>query len=94
MRHYWVYILASGHRTLYTGVTNDLERRLFEHRTGVIKGFTWKYNIHRLVYVEVTDDPLSAITREKQIKGWSRQKKLDLITERNPGWKDLSEESG
>jgi putative endonuclease len=91
VRHFWVYILASRHRTLYTGVTNDLERRLFEHGTGVIAGFTWKYNVHRLVYVEAADDPLSAITREKQIKGWSRQKKLDLIEKHNPGWEDLSE---
>jgi putative endonuclease len=90
MGQYWVYILASRHRTLYTGVTNDLERRLFEHRTGLVGGFTAKYNVHRLVYFEATDDPAAAIAREKQIKGWSRGKKLHLIARRNPDWKDLS----
>jgi putative endonuclease len=89
---YWVYIMASDHGTLYTGVTNDLERRLFEHREAITKGFTKKYNVRRLVYFEETDDPMVAITREKQIKGWARRKKLALIEERNPEWKDLSEE--
>jgi len=88
---FWVYILASRHRTLYTGVTGDLKRRLFEHREGITQGFTKKYNVHRLVYFEQADDPTAAITREKQIKGWARRKKLALIEERNPDWKDLSE---
>ena len=81
----------ADHRTLYTGVTSSLERRLFEHRQGITQRFTKKYNVHRLVYFEETDDPLVAITREKQIKSWARRKKLALIDERNPEWKDLSE---
>ncbi len=88
---YYVYIVASDHRTLYTGVTNDLERRLFEHREGLVEGFTRKYNCHRLVYFEQADDPMAAIVREKQIKAWSRRKKLALIETVNPEWKDLSE---
>jgi putative endonuclease len=88
---YWVYILASDHRTLYTGVTSDLEKRLFEHRTGMIKGFSRKYNVHRLVYFAATDSPLAAIAREKQFKGWSRSKKVELIEAENPEWLDLSE---
>jgi putative endonuclease len=83
--------MASDHRTLYTGVTNDLLLRLFEHKQGLTKGFTKKYNIHRLVYFEETDDPTSAITREKQIKSWDRAKRVALIEGRNPEWKDLSE---
>jgi putative endonuclease len=91
---YWVYIMASDHRTLYTGVTNDLVLRLYEHREGLTKGFTKKYNVHRLVYFEETDDPIRAIAREKQIKGWDRAKRVALIEARNPEWKDLSEEWG
>jgi putative endonuclease len=94
MRRFWVYIMASDHRTLYTGVTGNLERRLFEHRQGITQGFTKKYNVHRLVYFEETVDPFVAITREKQIKSWARRKKLALIEERNPEWKDLSEQWG
>jgi putative endonuclease len=90
VKHFWVYILASDHRTLYTGVTNDLERRLFEHREGLIKGFSKKYNCHRLVYFEGADEPMAAIVREKQIKGWSRRKKVALIEMQNPHWRDLS----
>ena len=91
MRSYFVYIVASDHRTLYTGVTSDLGKRVFEHRHGITKGFTKKYNVHRLVYFEEMDNPLSAITREKQIKSWSRQKKVTLIESRNPDWRDLSD---
>ena len=90
VRQYWVYIMASAHRTLYVGVTNDLERRIFEHREGLTRGFTDKYNCHRLVYFEGTEDPISAITLEKRIKGWSRGRKVALIEDRNPGWEDLS----
>ena len=90
MRSYWVYILASAHRTLYVGVTNDLEKRLFEHRQGLTEGFTKKYNVDRLVYLEEMEEPMAAIVREKQIKGWSRAKKIALIKEHNPEWKDLS----
>jgi putative endonuclease len=87
---YWTYIMASEHRTLYTGVTNDLERRLFEHRQGDVEGFTRRYNCHRLVYFEAADDPITAIAREKQIKGWVRERKVALIEKGNPEWRDLS----
>ncbi len=92
MRQYWIYILASDHRTLYTGITNDLIRRLSEHRAGLVSGFTKKYNVHRLVYFEESDDPMTAIGREKQIKGWSRAKKIALIERGNPWWRDLSDD--
>jgi putative endonuclease len=78
--------------TLYIGVTNNLERRIFEHKNLVIKGFTKKYNINRLVYFEETNDIVAAIEREKQLKGWRRDKKIALIASLNPEWKDLSEE--
>jgi putative endonuclease len=77
--------------TLYTGVTNNLERRIYEHRHHLVKGFTKKYNIEKLVYFEETNDIHAAISREKQIKGWLRKKKIALIESMNPGWKDLSE---
>ena len=86
---YCVYILASRSRTLYVGVTTDLARRLAQHRSGVSE-FTRRYRIQRLVYLERTGDVASAIRREKQLKGMSRRKKLDLITAQNPGWDDLS----
>lgn len=77
--------------TIYTGVTNDLKRRVFEHKDGLIKGFTKKYNITKLVYYEVTDNIESAILREKQIKNGSRKKKVDLINNMNKSWDDLYE---
>ena len=77
--------------TLYTGVTNNLERRIYEHRHHLVKGFTNKYNIDKLVYFEETNDIHAAISREKQIKGWLRKKKIALIESLNPGWKDLFE---
>jgi putative endonuclease len=77
--------------TLYTGVTNNLERRIYEHKHHLVKGFTNKYNIDKLVYFEETNDINVAISREKQIKGWLRKKKIALIESMNPGWKDLSE---
>ena len=77
---------------LYTGVTNDLERRVSEHRTGETKGFTKKYNVNKLVYYEIFEDPQTAIDREKQIKAGSRQKKVNLINRFNPEWRDLSDE--
>ena len=86
---YWVYILASDHRTLYTGITNDLELRIRGHREGETR-FTRKYNIHRLVYFEEFADPVAAIEREKQIKSWTRRKRVDLIERVNPEWRDLS----
>lgn len=79
-------------RTLYTGVTNNLHRRVYEHKQKLIKGFTSKYNITKLVYYEEYNDINDAIRREKQIKGWSRKKKIELIESFNPEWKDLSEE--
>ena len=89
---YYVYILTNqSNKVLYTGITNNLERRVYEHRVKLIKGFTSKYNINKLVYYDSTTDVNSAIAREKQIKGWNRQKKIDLITGVNPQWVDLSE---
>ena len=88
-RLYYVYILANKHRTLYTGVTNDIVRRLHEHRAGVAPGFTRRYGVNRLVYVESTPDVRAAIAREKQIKGWLRAKKVALIDGMNPEWRDL-----
>ena len=90
-KRYFVYIMTNASRTLYTGVTNDLQRRVYEHKLKRIQGFTSKYNITRLVYYEETADVVSAITREKTIKGWLRAKKIALIESTNPTWKDLSE---
>lgn len=89
---YYVYILASATQTLYTGVTNNLERRLYEHKQKLTTGFTEKYHITKLVYFESTSEVVVAIAREKQIKGWMRKKKIALIESINPNWKDLSEE--
>ena len=91
MREYYVYIMASRSRTLYTGVTNDLNRRVWEHRHGTAQGFTKKYRVNRLVYFDSTPNVSSAIEREKQIKGWTRAKKIALIENINPTWDDLSE---
>ena len=90
MREYFVYILSSKSKTLYTGVTNNLERRVYEHKHKLIPGFTSRYNISRLVYFEATSDIRAAIAREKQIKGWTRSKKVALIEAMNPEWHDLS----
>ncbi|MFZ6021141.1 MAG: GIY-YIG nuclease family protein [Chloroflexota bacterium] len=95
MRHlrYFVYILTNAYNTvLYTGVTNDLVRRVSEHQRGTGSGFTSRYRIHKLVYFEITESVESAISREKQIKGWSRSKKIALIESVNPEWKDLSDD--
>ena len=91
MSEYYVYILASRSLTLYIGVTNDLGRRVFEHKSHMLKGFTDKYNIDRLVYFESTPDVSAAIQREKQLKGWKRDRKIDLISAFNPKWADLTE---
>ena len=91
-KQYYVYILTGNSGTLYTGITNDLARRVFEHKNQLVEGFTKKYNIKYLVYYEAVDDVEAAIAREKQIKGWLRAKKLQLINSLNPSWKDLSEE--
>ncbi len=90
MKTYYVYIMASHTKVLYTGVTNNLERRAEEHRTAPPTTFTGKYNVHRLVWYEDYPDANAAIAREKQIKLWVRKKKLKLIEEANPNWIDLS----
>ena len=88
---YFVYILSNwDDSVLYIGVTSNLERRLYEHRNGLVEGFTKKYNVHKLVYFEHTSDVYSAISREKQLKKWNRAKKNTLISRNNPQWKDLS----
>ncbi|HEU0003306.1 MAG TPA: GIY-YIG nuclease family protein [Ktedonobacteraceae bacterium] len=92
MKHYYVYILANGSKTLYTGVTNNLQRRLYEHKQHLAAGFTSKYHVTRLVYFEETSDVQAALAREKSIKGWLRAKKVALIESSNPDWRDLSEE--
>lgn len=92
-RQYCVYIMTNvNHTVLYTGVTNELQRRVLEHRSGKGSSFTKKYNIAKLVYVEFGDDINTAIMREKQIKAGSRKKKMDLIDSTNPEWKDLYKE--
>jgi putative endonuclease len=88
---FYVYILSSRkHGTLYIGVTNNVIRRVHEHQLKVVRGFTKRYNVHKLVYFEIFDDPLSAITREKQLKKWHREWKIQLIEGKNPEWIDLS----
>ena len=87
---FFVYVLASQSRVLYTGVTRDLRRRIYQHRQADIPGFTRKYDVNRLVYFEETASAISAFERERQIKGWSRQKKLRLIESVNAGWLDLA----
>lgn len=87
---YWVYIVASESGTLYTGVTNNLERRMWEHKEGLMQGFTKKYGCHKLLYAEEFQDVKEAITREKQVKNWRREKKEYLIHTNNPGWRDIS----
>ena len=91
MREYYVYIMTNKSGTLYTGVTNDLTRRVYEHKHKLVAGFTSRYNITRLVYFEATSDVHAALSREKQIKGWLRAKKISLIESLNPEWEDLSE---
>ena len=90
VREYFVYILASKSCVLYIGVTNDLARRLLEHKQKLIAGFTRKYNVNRLVYFESFGDIREAIAREKQLKGWRREKKVALVERGNPTWQDLS----
>lgn len=90
MKNYYVYILASQRNgTLYIGVTNDLVRRVYEHKQGFVKGFTSRYAVHKLVYFEHTQSIDAALTREKELKKWRRQWKIDLIEEKNPEWADL-----
>jgi putative endonuclease len=88
---YYVYILASRRNgTLYIGVTNDLQRRLYEHKNDLVEGFTSKYNIHHLVYYEMATDVHAALQREKQFKRWTRKWKIELIEKTNPDWCDLA----
>ena len=90
-RSYFVYILSNESKMLYVGVTNDLHKRVFQHKSKLIPGFTQKYNLYRLVYFEMFGDIRAAIAREKQIKGWLRSKKVALIIAKNLQWKDLAE---
>ncbi len=90
-RQYYVYILTNHSRTLYVGVTSDLEKRVSQHKQKLVPGFTARYNIDRLVCYETSSDIGAAIAREKQIKGWLRSKKIALIESMNPHWDDLSE---
>lgn len=90
-RQYYVYIMTNRSGTLYTGVTNNVKQRVYQHKNKLIGGFTKKYNIDKLIYVETFHDINSAISREKTIKGWLRKKKIELINASNPDWRDLSE---
>ena len=92
-RQYYVYILTNKtNRVLYIGVTNNLERRIFEHKNKLVEGFTKKYNLSKLIYYEATNDIDSALEREKQLKNWHRDWKLNLINSFNPDWRDLSKD--
>ena len=90
MRHYWIYILTNKSNTLYIGVTNDLKRRISEHKKELIKGFTSRYNLNKLIFYETFNNPKDAIAVEKKIKGWTRKKKIELIKKMNPDFRDLS----
>ncbi len=90
LRQFFVYIMTSTTKTLYIGMTNDLERRVFEHKNKLNKGFTEKYFVNSLVYFEMFESPIEAIDREKYLKNWRRQWKVELIEKHNPDWVDLS----
>lgn len=90
MGNYYVYIVTNfNNKVMYIGVTNDLQRRMYEHKHQLIDGFTKRYNINKLVYYEYTSDIKAAIAREKQLKGWTRIKKNELVQESNPEWKEI-----
>jgi putative endonuclease len=91
-KQYYVYIITNKSGTLYTGVTNNIEKRIYEHKNKMVEGFTKKYNINRLLYFETFSDVYSAIAREKTIKGWLRKKKIELVKKTNPSWTDLSQD--
>ena len=91
MKNYYIYIMTSQSGTMYIGMTNDINKRVYQHKNHLIPGFTDKYNVDQLLYVETTSDPVSAIRREKQLKKWRREKKVALVDSQNPDWKDLSE---
>ena len=91
-KQYYVYIITNKtNNVLYIGVTNNLVRRIFEHKNKLVEGFAMKYNLYKLVYYEITNDINSALEREKQLKNWHREWKINLINSFNPSWKDLSE---
>jgi len=92
MKQFYVYILASASGVMYVGFTNDLERRVHEHKLKLVPGFSAQYNVDRLVHYEVFERAIDGITREKQLKGWSRAKKRDLVSQHNVRWHDLSED--
>jgi putative endonuclease len=91
---YFVYILSNASRTLYVGMTNDLVRRVYEHKRKQTQGFAARYNVTRLVYFEEAAHPQVAIAREKELKGWRRSRKLALVSAANPTWRDLAEDEG
>ncbi|KAF0191302.1 MAG: putative endonuclease [Gammaproteobacteria bacterium] len=94
-RRYFVYLLTNwSNEVMYVGMTNDIIRRVYEHKTKTVKGFTEKYNVHKLVYFEETSDVAAAIGREKEIKKWRREKKNALVMQTNPEWRDLGGEIG
>ena len=91
-KQYYIYILTNkSNKVIYIGVTNDIERRMFKHKNKLVEGFTKRYNLMKLVFYEVTEDVESAISREKQLKNWHRDWKINLINQFNPEWEDLSE---
>ena len=93
IKYYYVYVLTNwNNKVLYIGITNNLQRRIYEHKHKLVEGFTSKYNLNKLIYFETFEDSLLAITREKELKKWRREKKDELIMEINPNWKDLSVE--
>ncbi|MCB9211115.1 MAG: GIY-YIG nuclease family protein [Ignavibacteriales bacterium] len=91
MKDYYVYIITNNKKTLYIGVTNNLQRRIYEHKNQLIEGFSKKYNLNKLVYYEIYSEINDAIKREKQLKNWHREWKINLIESLNPNWDDLSE---
>ena len=92
-KQYYIYILTNKNNSvLYTGITGDLIKRIYQHRNKAVKGFSFRYDLNKLVYYEIFYDPESAIKREKQIKGWVRKKKIELVESMNPKWEDLSRE--
>ncbi len=94
MKEYYVYIITNRVKTLYIGVTNNLVRRMYEHKKGMIEGFSKRYNLTKLVYYEIYTNVQEAIRREKQLKNWHREWKINLIESLNPGWDDLSKDWG
>jgi putative endonuclease len=90
VKQYYVYILTNKSNTLYIGVTNDIERRLYEHKNKLVRGFTSIYNLNKLIHVEVFVNINEAISREKQLKGWTRKKKIELIKQKNPNFEEIN----